>query len=877
MGTIQPGSRLGAYEIIAAAGSGGMGEVYRAHDPRLKRDVAIKVLPQAVAANPERRQRLEREAQAIAALNHPNIVTIYSVEEAEGVPFLTMEFVDGKSLAELIPRNGMVIETFLRHAIPIVDAIGAAHQRGITHRDLKPANIMVAGDGRIKVLDFGLAKLREPNALTAQLSSLPTGGLTGSGEILGTVAYMSPEQAEGKPVDDRSDIFSLGIVLYEMATGERPFRGETAVSILSSIIKDTARPVDELNRVLPRDIARIIRRALAKDPERRYQSAKDLRNDLEDLRETLASDGASANNEVQGARQRTTSKVLLPVGAIVAISLAVISWWGLGGGWRAGVAETRVGEFTVAQVTSDPGIEAQPSISPDGKWVVYAKGEMNADIFLQSVGGQVPINLTKDSPENDYQPAFSPDGERIAFRSEHERGGLFLMGRTGESVVRLTNEGYSPAWSPDGSQIVYAESGTGSPYFRSGTSRLWVVKVASGEKRLLTETDAVQPSWSPHGFRIAYWGVNGTNRIRDIFTIPAGGGPATAVTNDPAVDSNPVWSHDGRYLYFVSDRGGSLNVWRIGIDESTGKPLSNPQPVTTPSPSVSDLTVSADGKHIAFTSDFSTSNIQKVSFDPVSGRTMGAPVAVTTGTREWRSVDVSLDGEWVALASGPPQEDIFVARSDGSGLRQLTRDAAYDRVPRWAPDGSRIAFHSNREGVQQIWTIKPDGSELRRLTSYPKEGLRSVVWSPDGSRIAAFDGAAFNIIVFDSHKPWADQMPEEIPAPLDGKDQCVPLSWSPDTLKLACSARSGTYAYSFKSRTYERVAEDADAAWLNDSRRLLLSDGRFLMTDLLSKKAREVFSLFPEVLAYPSLPRDNRHIFFLRGNAQSDIYMLSFK
>jgi Tol biopolymer transport system component len=503
---------------------------------------------------------------------------------------------------------------------------------------------------------------------------------------------------------------------------------------------------------------------------------------------------------------------------------------------------------------------------------------LSADIYLQSVGGQMPINLTKDSPADDHQPAFSPDGERIAFRSERDKGGLFIMGRTGESVLRLTAEGFNPAWSPDGSEIVYAESPIAdSPHFRSGTSRLWIVKVANGEKRLLTETDAVQPSWSPHGLRIAYWAVGGSNRIRDIFTVPAGGGPPAAVTNDSAVDGNPIWSPDGKHLYFVSDRGGSLNVWRVGIDESSGKPLSGPEPVTTPSPAVSGLSISSDGKRLTFASVFSTSNVQKIGFDPISGQTTGLPTAVTTGTREWRSVDVSPDGQWVALALGPPQEDIYVARSDGSGLRQLTRDAAYDRVPRWAPDGSRIAFHSNRDGVQQIWTIRPDGSELRRLTNYPGEGLRSAVWSPDGSRIAAFGPTAFKIVVFDPHRPWEDQMPEEIPAPLNGKDECVPASWSPDGSKMACISASGTFAYSFSSRNYERLTEPAAAAWLGDSRRLLLSDGRFLMADAQSKRTREVLSILPEILDIPSLPRDNRQIFFVRENAQSDIYVLNFK
>ena len=266
------GVRLGSYEIVSALGAGGMGEVYRARDPRLKRDIAIKVLPDTTAADPERCARLEREAQSIAALNHPNIVTIHSVEEADGVLFLTMEYVDGKSLSELIVKGGLPLAQILKLAIPLADAISAAHQKGITHRDLKPANVMVTPDGRAKVLDFGLAKLMEATPVEIGVTGLPTAALTGEGRIVGTVAYMSPEQAEGRPIDHRSDIFSLGVMLYEMATGERPFKGDTSVSVISSIVKDTPRSVTEINPALPRDVGRIVRRALAKDPEYRYQN-----------------------------------------------------------------------------------------------------------------------------------------------------------------------------------------------------------------------------------------------------------------------------------------------------------------------------------------------------------------------------------------------------------------------------------------------------------------------------------------------------------------------------------------------------------------------------------------------------------------------------
>ena len=295
---LSPGTQLGSYEIVSLLGAGGMGEVYRARDPRLKREVALKLLPDVAAVDADRRERFTREALAVAALNHPHIVTIHSVEDAGTAVFLTMELVEGRSLAEAMPATGLPIDRVLTIGIAVADAISAAHQKGITHRDLKPGNIMLGeGEqaGRIKVLDFGLAKIVDAQRAAAGASMLPTEApahsapITAEGRILGTVAYMSPEQAEGRTIDGRSDLFSLGVVLYEMATGQRPFSGDTSLSILSSILKDTPRSVTDINPALPSELGRIIRRALAKDPERRYQTAKDLRNDLEDLKASLGS------------------------------------------------------------------------------------------------------------------------------------------------------------------------------------------------------------------------------------------------------------------------------------------------------------------------------------------------------------------------------------------------------------------------------------------------------------------------------------------------------------------------------------------------------------------------------------------------------------
>ncbi|MDH3216019.1 MAG: serine/threonine-protein kinase, partial [Candidatus Krumholzibacteria bacterium] len=284
------GQKLAHYEIVSKIGSGGMGDVYRARDTKLDRDVALKVLPEAMARDPERRMRFEREAKAVAALKHPNIVTIHSVEEENGSLYLTMELVEGKGLSEVTPNDGMSLEQFLDVAIPLADAIGSAHAVGITHRDLKPANIMFDDAGRVKVLDFGLAKLLQTDPDNDK--TVAGANDTQPGTVLGTVSYMSPEQAEGKEVDHRSDVFSLGILFYEMATGDRPFKGDTNLSIMSSILRDQPVSITEIKHTLPNQLGRILDHCITKDPSRRFQSATDIRNELEALKAEVSSDTA---------------------------------------------------------------------------------------------------------------------------------------------------------------------------------------------------------------------------------------------------------------------------------------------------------------------------------------------------------------------------------------------------------------------------------------------------------------------------------------------------------------------------------------------------------------------------------------------------------
>jgi serine/threonine protein kinase/WD40 repeat protein len=877
---VMVGMWLNHYRLTKALGSGGMGEVYLAEDTHLKRNVAIKILPQSLASDADRRERFEREAQAVAALNHPNIVTIHSVEHAGETHFMTMEFVEGQTLGALIQKGGLRIQRLRALATGIVDAVIAAHSRGVIHRDLKPANVMVTAGDRVKVLDFGVAKLRDDPLQAA--AALPTRELTQEGRIVGTVAYMSPEQAQGQAVDERSDIFSLGVVLYELATGEQPFTGDTNLSVLSSVLRDTPKALSESNAHLPRDLARILRHCLAKDPDRRYQSAKDLRNDLDDLGEALSSGEVQPVSAGLGTRAAASKRWWLVAGvaAVLVAALAV---------WRStGATPDRGGVPTLshARLTQQAGIERSPSVSPDGTWVAYSAA---GDIFLQSVSAQTAINLTKDSPAVENWPAFSPDGEMIAFQSDQDGGGIFVMGRTGDSVRRLTKMGAQPAWFPDGRTIVFSTVGSLGPENRTTRGQLWVVSTAGGEPRQLLAEDALQPRVSPTGKRIAFWSVPmdlASGRVwgdgplnRDVWTVDSNGGQPVRVTTHEANDWNPVWAADGRWLYFLSNRSGSMNLWRVAIDETSGAVDGEPQPLTLPAAYVGDFSLSSDGKTAAYFSSIQTRNVGRIGFDTATGKTKGPAESVTTGANEFDYNDLTKDGKLLALTtSARGQEDVYVMPADGGSLRRLTNDFARDRGTRWFPDGRRIAFYSDRQGYA-TWFVDADGGGLRQgsTTAEPHSAFNPLP-SRDGTLIATSDPTTREIAIYkasDFSRPL-DVLP-------DFPERQVSYGrvedWSPDGRTLAiCGVgpAGGLWLYSFDTRSYRRITNSGfNAIWLNDGRRIIYSFGnRLMIVDVVSGATADVLAIDGESLAGPRMPADESRLYFMRTTVSGDIWLV---
>jgi serine/threonine protein kinase/Tol biopolymer transport system component len=868
------GTTLLHYRIVSRLGAGGMGEVFAAEDLKLHRTVALKVLPEAVASDPERRQRFEREARIAGALNHPNIVTLYSVETSEERLFITMELVRGTVLGDRIPSDGMRVPDFLDLAIPMADALAAAHASGVVHRDLKPHNVMVSDEGRVKVLDFGLALA--DSLFDEGGGHHTTARLTQHGHVVGTYAFMAPEQAEGKRVDARSDIFSLGAVFYQMLTGLPPFKGESAVSTLAAVIRDDPRPLSDLKRGIPRNLARIVARCLAKDASRRYQSAADLRSDLEDIKLDISSgivESAPAGTAVVTAKVR---RWLWPVALIAVAAVMALAGYFVP---RPEPQRPPTSDGTFDRLTSRAGEELSPAVSPDGEFVAYAsQAAGNWDIYLQRIGGDRPINLTDDSASADTEPAFSPDGRSIAFRSERNGGGLFVMGATGEDVKRVSVDGYNPAWSPDGTELLFNLERITDPTTRTVTgNQLWAVELASGQRRLVVSGDAVQASWSPSGGRVAFWGVHRGGQ-RDIWTVAASGGALTSVTDDDALDWNPVWAPDGRHLYFVSERGGTMNLWRVAIDERSGDVRSSPEPVTAPSAYVQHLSFAKSGRRLAYVDVTRRVPLQRLTFDP-NRLVVSEPSWILQDARPAKNPDLSTDGLMVAFDSVEgTQEDLYVVRVDGSGLRRLTDDPFIDRAARWAPDGRQLLFLSDRSGRYENWRVNPDGSGLEQVSF--TEGARWAqlsVWSPDGSRIAVNRQASAPLII-DARLPWAKQSPL-VAAPNDDPNRRYNAwSWSRDGRVLAGHS-GGIVTYNLATRTFQQLTDYGERpVWLSDHRRLAFMDSqKIYVLDTATRRVAEVYSAAPHRLQSFLLSADDRTIVVALAITEADIWLASLR
>jgi len=729
------GDSLGPYEILALLGAGGMGEVYRARDTRLDRMVALKILSAARMGDEERRRRFLREAKAASALNHANIVTIYDVGADKGMDYLAMELVPGKPLSQLIPRQGLPVHEILRYGEQIADALAKAHSAGIVHRDLKPANVMVTPEGQVKVLDFGLAKVSERAAPGEGTATLTAAAHTEEGTVLGTAAYMSPEQAEGKAVDSRSDVFSFGAMLYEMATGQRAFRGDSQMSVLASVLREDPRPTGEVRVDLPPELERIIMRCLRKDPERRAQSMADLRVALAELREDSDSGKLKApSRPVPAGSRRSTAWLVAAVAAALLVA-GFFGWRVMGG--RSGAEQP----LEPVPLTNYPGDEAQPSFSPDGNQVAFTwdgEQEAGSSIYVKLIGSEVPLRLTND-PHTDYGPRWSPDGRNVAFlrRVAADTVSVLLVPPLG-GAERKVGQFYSRTvfsnplawlcWTPDSRYLLVSGSET-----RNQSNRMLRVSVDTGEVKTLAAVDDVsdgytRPALSPDGGTLAMIRFQGAGSI-ELLSLSRNFEPAgLRKLAWPGADAGALaWTTDGRDLIATVAVNIPLPLYRIPV---AGGPA---QPLTWSGPGSTFPAVAPQGHRLAFVRSYRDTNIWQVSLDLV-GR--GQPAMQRLASSSFREVapDYSPDGKRLAFHSNRGGSvQVWTADADGARATQLTSmdQMATTGTPRWSPDGQYIAFDSNAGGSTHIYVIKADGGQPRALTTGSSNNFVAS-WSHDG-------------------------------------------------------------------------------------------------------------------------------------------------
>jgi Tol biopolymer transport system component len=724
------GDRLGRFEILGTLGAGAMGDVYRARDPHLHREVAIKVLPPAFSQDPDRQRRFEREARTAASLNHPNIVAIHDAGIHEGVAFIVSELLEGETLRQRMNGRPLPPRRAVEYAVQIASGLLAGHERGIVHRDIKPDNLFVTKEGRIKILDFGLARMIDPDSSDDLTATITLDGAS-LVPVIGTAAYMSPEQARGLRTDHRSDIFSLGVVLYEMLAGFAPFRRGTAAETLGAILYDEPPDLTPAASTGPA-LERIVRHCLEKAPEQRFQSVTDLMFDLDAL------PPAAWSTEPRALRRwawRAGAWLLLAL--LVGAAAAVL-------GYRAGQGTGRVAvpgaTPSVRRLTELPGVEESPALSPDGRQIAFTSTVSGRrQIFVRLLAGGPPVQITSDPVDHEF-PRWSPDANALVYfspaRSDDAQGGIWSVPALGGSPRRLIDS--------LGGADVSASGRLASFRLADDDVQLVTSSLDGTDVRVIAESVGgyhLHPRWSPDGRWIAFQKGDGVRF--DIFIIPDGGGASRQLTDERNMIRGLAWLPDSSGIVYASSRGGTvpylppLTLWEVGLDGSHRQIAPVDAWYDQPDTHRSGLVLAA-----RMVMHF---DIWRFPFEGAATDNVRRAEQVTKQTGQVLTPTSAPDGSEIAfLSDSGGHGNLWVMSLRTGQLRQITFEADAGvavGAPVWSPDGKSIAFVSSkgRRGFEfGVWQVNPDGTHLRNVA---ESGL-GMAWSPNGDWIYYAESAA---------------------------------------------------------------------------------------------------------------------------------------